>query len=56
MFFTVPTANNIIFFNAGVTTGTARATHTINATDIPLNGNATIVFTDTGAYQINGCN
>ena len=57
IYFMVPTANNIIqFFNTGVTTGTARATHTVSTANFPPNGNTTIFLRETNTFQMNGCN
>jgi hypothetical protein len=55
IYFSVPTANNIFqFYNTGTVTN-PRTTYTLNATGFPASGNSTILFTDTGAFQINNC-
>ena len=55
MYFNVATANTIFqLFNTG-TTANARVTHTLNTTGFPASGNSTIVFTDTGSFQVNNC-
>src|SRR5688572_23339022 len=55
MYFTIPTANNVFqLYNTG-TNANPRVTYTLSATGFPASGNSTIVFTDTGAFQINNC-
>src|SRR5687767_1420985 len=55
IYFSIPTTNNIFqLYNTG-TVANPRATYTLSTTGFPGSGNSTIVFTDTGAFQINNC-
>ena len=54
-YFNIPTANTFFqFYNTGATT-TLRQTATLSTTNFPNSGNATILLTDTGTFQINNC-
>ena len=55
MYFTIPTANNVFqLYNTGTVTG-PRVSYNLVTAGFPASGNATILFTDSGAYQINNC-
>lgn len=41
-------------FNTGTTT-TARQSLTLNTTNFPASGNAMVIFTEAGAFQVNAC-
>ena len=54
-YFNVATANNMFeFYNTGTTT-TPRQSLTLSTTGFPTSGNAMVLFTDTGAFQVNAC-
>ena len=54
-YFNVANTNNAFrFYNTGTTT-TARTSYTLNTTGFPASNNTTVIFTDTGAFQVNNC-
>ncbi len=56
MYINVPTANNAVrIYNTGTTATPRYDAYSISTTNFPASGNTTLIFTDTGVYQINNC-